>query len=282
MTIIIQNWKYLGKEMFMFCTLNTEVEKIQADFERDGYFLAKGVFKDQIPALEESFDRIVRQLESTTDNINAVWPGEALEELHKKYQTVKPPQIIHTHNVQRYDPIWMKAFLDQTFLEYVTAILGEDVILHHSKLFMKPAKVGGAFPVHQDYSYFSTEKDTMIAGVIHLTDGNNNMGGIRVFPGSHKLGRIEASSGMQTNKKFQNDYPIENSVSLDVEAGDVLFFHYFTLHASMPNFSNSPRKTVLVQMYNGHDQIENGKGHINERIALHGWNHRMTRPKAGE
>ena len=266
----------------MLCALNNEVEKMQSDFQRDGYYLAKGVFKDQLPELESSFDRIVRQLEASNDNINAVWSGEALEELHKKYQTVNPPQIIHTHNVQRYDPLWMKAFYDQGFLEYATAFLGEDVILHHSKLFMKPAKVGGAFPVHQDYSYFSTEKDSMIAGVIHLTGGNNNMGGIRVFPGSHKLGRIEASSGQQANKKFQNDFPIENSVSLEVEAGDVLFFHYFTLHASMPNFSNSPRKTVLVQMYNGHDQMENGKGHVDERIVLNGWNHRMTRAKAGE
>lgn len=260
----------------------TNMTKVQSDFQKDGFYLAKGIFKDQIQPLETSFDRIVNQLEGSKDNINAVWSGEVSEKLHKQFEKSKPLQIIHTHNVQRYDPIWLKAFMDSNFLEYSTAILGEDIILHHSKLFLKPAKLGGAFPIHQDYSYFSTEKDSMIAAVIHLSDGANSMGGLRLFPGSHKLGRLEGSSGQVLNQRLFDEYPLEKSVSLDIEAGDVLFFHYFTLHGSLPNLSDTPRKTVLVQMYNGHDQIENSKGHIDERIVLQGWNHRMTRPKAGE
>ncbi len=260
----------------------TNMTKVQSDFQKDGFYLAKGIFKDQIQPLETSFDRIVNQLEGSKDNINAVWSGEVSEKLQKQFEKSKPLQIIHTHNVQRYDSIWLKAFMDSNFLEYSTAILGEDIILHHSKLFLKPAKLGGAFPIHQDYSYFSTEKDSMIAAVIHLSDGANSMGGLRLFPGSHKLGRLEGSSGQVLNQRLLDEYPLEKSVSLDIEAGDVLFFHYFTLHGSLPNLSDTPRKTVLVQMYNGHDQIENSKGHIDERIVLQGWNHRMTRPKAGE
>jgi phytanoyl-CoA hydroxylase len=267
----------------MECTLEaTNLTKVQSDFKRDGFFLAKGLFKDQINPLEASFDRIVKHLEGGKDNINAVWAGEVSAKLQKQYEKDRPLQIIHTHNVHRYDPLWIKAFMDPHFLEYSTAILGEDIILHHSKLFLKPARFGGAFPIHQDYSYFSTEKDSMIAAVIHLSDGANSMGGLRLFPGSHKLGRLEASSGQVLNQKLLDEYPLENSVSLDIEAGDVLFFHYFTLHGSLPNLSDTPRKTVLVQMYSGHDQMENGKGHIDEKIALQGFNHRMTRPKAGD
>lgn len=264
----------------MLSTIISKSEKISEDFQRDGYYLAKGVFRNQLPELETSFDKIITQLESTTEKITAAWPCEALEKIHQKYPTEKPPVILHTHNVQRYDSIWMKAFLDPAFLKYATGILGEDVILHHSKLFLKPAKYGSAFPVHQDYSYFSTIKDSMMAGVIHLSDGDNNMGGIRIFPGSHKLGRIIASSGMELNRKFQEEYPIENSISLQIEAGDVLFFHYLTLHASMPNFSNTPRKTVLVQMYNGHDRIEKDSTQGDERVVLNGWNYHMTRHRA--
>lgn len=267
----------------MECTLETNnLATVQADFERDGFYLAKGLFKDHLKPLEASFDRIVRQLEKSTDNINAVWSGEVSEKLQKQFEKEKPLQIIHTHNVQRYDLIWLKAFMNENFLDYTSAILGDDIILHHSKLFLKPARLGGAFPIHQDYSYFSTEKDSMIAAVIHLSDGANGMGGLRLFPGSHKLGRLEASSGQVLNQKLLDEYPLEKSISLDIEAGDVLFFHYFTLHGSLPNLSDKPRKTVLVQMYNGFDQIENSKGHIDERIVLQGWNHRMTRPKAGE
>lgn len=61
-----------------------------------------------------------------------------------------------------------------------------------------------------------------------------------------------------------SDYPIENSVALDIEAGDGLFFHYFILHGSMPNLSDAPRKIVLVQMLSGHGQVEGSKCHIDE------------------
>ncbi|MCL6512553.1 MAG: caspase family protein [Anaerolineae bacterium] len=62
--------------------------------------------------------------------------------------------------------------------------------------------------------------------------------------------------------------------------GDVLFFHYFTVHGSMPNRSNRVRKTVLVQMYAGDDQVEEGNMHPDEALVLRGWNSRMTRARA--
>ena len=60
----------------------------------------------------------------------------------------------------------------------------------------------------------------------------------------------------------------------------MVFFHYFLLHGSKPNTSDKVRKTVLVQMYAGDDQIEEGNTHINERLVLKGWNHRVTRSQA--
>ena len=47
--------------------------------------------------------------------------------------------ILHTHNVQKYSRVWLDAFLNERFLDVVGAILGPDIILHHSKLFQKPS-----------------------------------------------------------------------------------------------------------------------------------------------
>ena len=46
----------------------------------------------------------------------------------------------------------------------------------------------------------------------------------------------------------------------------MLFFSYFTLHESLPNRSDNPRKTVLVQMYSGSDYLlDNSEvAHVNE------------------
>ena len=64
------------------------------------------------------------------------------------------------------------------------------------------------------------------------------------------------------------------------EPGDVVFFHYFTIHGSMPNRSDKTRKTVLVQLYAGDDRVEEGNAHPDERLALRGWNHFATRNRA--
>ena len=62
----------------------------------------------------------------------------------------------------------------------------------------------------------------------------------------------------------------------------VIFFHYFTLHGSMPNRSNQTRKTVLVQLHSGKDQVEDGNSHTNSRLVLRGWNHRANRTSASK
>ena len=62
----------------------------------------------------------------------------------------------------------------------------------------------------------------------------------------------------------------------------MIFFHYFTLHGSMPNRSDAVRKTVLCQLYAGTDHVEDGNRHPDERMVLRGWNHHISRDAAGE
>jgi len=57
----------------------------------------------------------------------------------------------------------------------------------------------------------------------------------------------------------------------------VVFFHYFTLHGSLPNRSDKVRKTVLVQMHSGDDKVEDENQHPNARLVLSGWNHHAKR-----
>jgi ectoine hydroxylase-related dioxygenase (phytanoyl-CoA dioxygenase family) len=120
----------------------------------------------------------------------------------------------------------------------------------------------------------------MLAAIIHVSRATDEMGCLRVFPGSHKLGRLADSSG-QMDSDVLRRYPIENATPLEAEAGDVVFFHYFTLHGSMPNRSSEVRKTVLVQMHAGDDRVEEGNTHPNERLTLSGWNSYATRASAG-
>ncbi len=250
---------------------------VKTFFDEHGYYHARGVFAaDQIAALEGDFDRIVRQLTASGEAIDATWDG-AMNDGLKASDDV----ILHTHNVQKYSRTWLNAFLNDRFLGIVRQIIGDDIILHHSKLFQKPSENGSPFPMHQDWPYFPTENDSMIAGIIHVSDATDEMGCLRVYPGSHRLGRIEGADGRRQND-ILDQYPIEDAHVVEAQAGDVIFFHYFTLHGSMPNRSDSTRKTVLCQMYDGRDRIEPGNHHPDERMVLSGWNHSISRQAAGQ
>ncbi len=255
--------------------MNRAMDKqaIKQFWDENGYYVARGVFSaKEIAVLEGDFDRIVSQMQRSGEDLNARWGGEEMKRLDGG-QSV----IFHTHNVQVFSANWLQALLQERFLDTTEAILGPDIILHHTKLFQKPGEKGAPFPMHQDWTYFPSVKDTMMAGIIHVSKATDEMGCLRVYPGTHKLGRVEGTNGVQQSELLEK-YPIVGATIVECEPGDVVFFHYFTLHGSMPNRSNAVRKTVLAQMHAGDDTIEErGLGHPYARLVLRGWNYAATR-----
>ena len=136
-----------------------------SDFKEKDFCVKNSVFTaDALYALSSDFDRIVFQLQESGEYINARWGSELTKDIEQS-----ETQVIHTHNVQSYSAEMMAMIQSKIFLDNVEKLIGPDIILHHSKLFLKPPGNGSAFPLHQDWSYFPTEKNSMIAAVIHLS-----------------------------------------------------------------------------------------------------------------
>ncbi len=250
--------------------------QIREFWEEQGYFHAQGVFNsDELALMENDFDRIVSQMSNSGEDLNARWKGEEMARLDGGNSV-----IFHTHQVQTFSSQWLRAIQNPKFLDATEALIGEDIILHHTKLFQKPAENGSPFPMHQDYTYFPSVQDTMMAGVIFVSDADDEMGCLRVYPGSHKLGRVQRGEFLQEG--LREEYPIEDATIIEVKAGDVVFFNYLTLHGSMPNRSKRVRKTVLVQMHAGRDEMEQPHNHTYSGLTLRGWNYAATRSKASQ
>ena len=242
-------------------------------FEEKGFLLQKKIFDDfSIEKYLKGFDEIVLQLERSDEDINARWGSK----LTKNYEQ-EDSLVIHTHNVQSYSGIMLEMVMSEVFLDAVETILGPNIILHHTKLFQKPPQKGSAFPLHQDWSYFPTENNTMIAAVIHLSPSTEEMGCFRIVPESHKLGQIENSDGYSFVEGIHDKYSLEDAKPIIAERGDVLFFHCCSLHGSFQNLSQTPRKTILVQLYSGNDRVIKGNQHTNVQLALRGRNYYASR-----
>ena len=244
-----------------------------SDFKEKGFCVINNLFNsDVVDTLSSEFDRIVSQLQKSGENINARWSSELTKDIEQS-----ETQVIHTHNVQSYSAEMMAMIQSKILLDNVEKLIGPDIILHHSKLFLKPPGNGSAFPLHQDWSYFPTEKNSMIAAVIHLSESDEEMGCMRIVPGSHRLGKIEKTDGHSFVKGVHDRYQLEDAEPIIVGPGDVVFFHCCSLHGSLQNVSKRPRKTVLVQLYSGTDRVVEGNRHTNVQLVLRGVNHFATR-----
>jgi phytanoyl-CoA hydroxylase len=230
----------------------TSSSEIAGFFHEHGYCVVRDLFTPpEIDRLEDEFDRIVQQCDPVDDS-----------------------GVISTRNVHQYSGLWMAAILDQRLLDQAEQLIGPDIVLNHTTLFQKQrTSAVGPFRMHQDWSYLPTRNDTMIGAMIHVSDATEEMGCLRVYPGSHKQGRIPASSA--NDVAFHERFPFTEATPIEAKPGDVIFFHYFTVHGSVSNRSDRPRKVVFVRMFSGTDRKED-LHKFTENIVLRGWNHHAS------
>lgn len=86
----------------------------------------------------------------------------------------------------------------------------------------------------------------MLAIVLYLSQATEEMGCIRVWPGSHLKGPQTPVPGF--NYLPAEDWPLHQSVTLAGKPGDAVIFNYMTVHDSGPNHSDEHRVTILLQL----------------------------------
>ena len=240
-------------------------------YREKGYLLAGGIFRaEQLDCMEAEFDRIAEIRSSAASNVAAGWKGEWRENLPAM-------RLVHAHDLQTYSAVWSRVLLNDKFTKAMAKLIGPDVQLHHCKLFQKPPENGAAFPMHQDYPYFPHQHHSMMACTIHLSDASEQMGCMRVIPGSHKLGPLPVFRPPEGNDEMlylnPAEYPIEKAVACPARRGEVLFFNYLTIHGSGVNVSDQVRKTVLVQVRDAADRpTEDMHRSHSQGLMLHGIN----------
>ncbi len=154
--------------------------------------------------------------------------------------------ITHCHDVQFRSAAFTRLLVDPRFTAVAQSIVGPNVQLHHTKMFVKPPERGSPFPMHQDYPYFPHRDHSMIAAIVHLDDAPEEKGCLCAYPGSHKLGPLPALG--KDHHLSPEIYSIESATKIPAKAGDAIFMSYLLVHGSGMNVSPEPRTTLLVQM----------------------------------
>lgn len=161
-------------------------------------------------------------------------------------------QITHCHDVHFRSAAFTRLLVDPRLTGISQDIIGPNVQLHHNKMFIKPPERGSPFPMHQDYPYFPHERHSMIAVIIHFDDASEEKGCLRVYPGTHKLGPVEAIGA--DHHAPEDIYPIDAATPIPAKAGDAIFMSYLLVHGSGVNVASEPRTTLLIQMRDPEDK----------------------------
>jgi ectoine hydroxylase-related dioxygenase (phytanoyl-CoA dioxygenase family) len=150
------------------------------------------------------------------------------------------------------DTIYGMIARSKSIVESAEKLLGDEAYHYHSKMIMKDARIGGAWTWHQDYGYWYQNgvlAPNLTSAYIAVDRATRENGCLQVIRGSHKLGRIEhqltgdqAGADAARVEEILKRYRL---VYVEMEPGDVLFFHANLLHRSDHNRSSHPRWSMI-------------------------------------
>ena len=214
----------------------------RAFYDQNGYVVVRGVLSaEESAGYRQELHDLAQRLQKIRD-IDATW-----QSVRGDVRGEKKTSILHCHDVQFQSAAFARLIVDPRITGLAQSIIGPNVQLHHTKMFIKPPENGSPFPMHQDYPYFPHQRHSMIAAILYFDDCPIEKGCFRVVPGSHKLGPLQH---ICTGDHHLPDgqWKIEDATPLPGKAGDVILFSYLTIHGSGRNVSHEARTTLLMQM----------------------------------
>ncbi len=240
----------------MTTTESLTPEQVQF-FKDEGYLFVPDVFN------RAEVDAYLAAIAALTDNAKEISSGNIL--LEPAFEG-REPQIRIAFNLYE-SPSHLSTLPGHPkILDRLQCLMGETILLHHSKLMLKNAKIGSAQWWHQDFAYWPKGKPEMIACMIYLDDATRENGCLQVVPKSHKWGLLKHERRVRPDgnqlELVERNFKDEDVVYVEAPAGSILFFDCLLLHASDPNPSDKPRRTAICE-YNtpGNMNLAHYKNH---------------------
>ncbi|MGJ8664347.1 MAG: phytanoyl-CoA dioxygenase family protein [Marinicella sp.] len=143
---------------------------------------------------------------------------------------------------------------------------------HHNCIMTKQPNYSSKTMWHRDVRYWRFNTDELINTWLAMGTESNENGCLKVIPGSHKLeiekDCIDDELFLKLDKT-ENQELFEQSVDVELQAGDVLFFHAGIFHAANHN-QTEQAKYSLVYSYHGENNApkSNTKSTTFEEIEI--------------
>lgn len=234
----------------------SDIQSAVDAFNRDGYYVDRGLLSSTeveslVALIDASLSPALAPVEFEAD---VHYPGAPSSKLAPGGQT--PRRLLHAFGR---DTQFQRIGKHPRVLEILKAMVDSESIClsqnHHNCVMTKHPGFSSVTSWHQDIRYWRFDRRELVSTWLALGAENQSNGGLLVIPGSHTLdfepGQFDASLFLRTDLETNADL-LARAIPVELEAGDMLFFHSRTLHAAGQNESNIVKRS-LVFTYRAED-----------------------------
>jgi len=163
-------------------------------------------------------------------------------------------------------PVLDRIAHDHRILDAVQQIIGPDVLVGGTTIFLKPPESAGFISWHQDARYIGLEPHNWVTAWLAIDDVDEQNGCMRMLPGSHMAALSDHFDTFDENNLLSRGQTVPDvdeaqSVPLILKAGQLSLHHPRVIHGSGPNLSDRRRLGFAIQSYIGGD-VEQMHGRI--------------------
>ena len=190
--------------------------------------------------------------------INILSTEEAIE-ARKEIELIekKIPNEINKkgrYNVHLISPKLDAIVHNSKILDAVESIIGKNILVCGTTLFIKNPKQEGFVSYHQDAKYIGLEPHNWVTAWVAITDSNEKNGCMRMWSGSHKDNLKEHDQkfnegNLLTRGQTVKNVPQDKTTPLVLKAGQMSLHHPTVVHGSDLNKSIDRRIGFVIQSY---------------------------------
>ena len=160
------------------------------------------------------------------------------------------------YNAHLISPLLDEVTHDSKILDAVQSIIGQNILVCGTTLFIKNPNEKGFVSYHQDAKYIGLNPLNWVTAWVAITDSNEHNGCMRMWSGSHKDSlkahdQMFNEGNLLTRGQTVNNVPIDETTPLILKAGQMSLHHPTVVHGSDLNKSNDRRIGFVIQSYIG-------------------------------
>jgi hypothetical protein len=143
-------------------------------------------------------------------------------------------------------------------LDAVEDVLGPDILVYHSTMWIKEPHSPAYVRWHQDGAYFFLDPLEHVTAWVALSEASELAGCMRVVPGTHRLPMIEHDDKptphdmIKRGQGISDRFDHEKGVSMPLKAGELSLHHTALVHCSPGNDNDDRRMGLGVSFVPAH------------------------------